>query len=473
MDSLIFYFVLPLPPFNVLGICLYCQFGKFVRVSFICEAARIKKLQRVGNSAAITMSLCGPPFSFPSGATSCSGGKPIANGPNHLSSRPFRLGPIMSLNRQNSGAETTAASSSSSALNYFTKLLWGPSLPPGLLISTVRSAWTTAWGIMMSQLAPSDPSGSYSRPISKFRVTEPSQFSGRRPGTLHLYVGLPCPWAHRTLIVRALKGLEDSVPVSVAAPGVDGSWEFQDSRIPITSWEKHSILPGKDRVNGCRNLREVYAMRSGGYSGRCTVPMLWDVERKEVACNESYDIIEVFNSGLNQLSANPELDLSPLELQGKIEEWNRVIYPNVNNGVYRCGFAQTQEAYDAAVNQLFGALDNIDSHLNRSRYLCGDVLTLADVCLFTTLIRFDLVYNVLFKCTKKKLLEYPNLHGYMRDIYQIPKVAATCNFTAIMDGYYQFLFPLNPGNIKPAIPAACDHEVLSSPHNRESLSIIS
>ncbi|ERN15945.1 hypothetical protein AMTR_s00039p00238110, partial [Amborella trichopoda] len=135
-----------------------------------------------------------------------------------------------------------------------------------------------------------------------------------------------------------------------------------------------------------------------------------------------------------------------------------------------CGFAQSQEAYDSAVEVLFSTLDKIDAHLATNRYLCGDALTLADICLFTTLIRFDLVYNVLFKCTKKKLIEYPTLHGYMLDIYQIPKVAATCNFDAIMDGYYRILFPLNPGGIRPAMPLGYAHETLSKPHNREMLS---
>lgn len=134
---------------------------------------------------------------------------------------------------------------------------------------------------------------------------------------------------------------------------------------------------------------------------------------------------------------------------------------------YRCGFAQSQQAYDVAVRGLFDTLDKLESHLSTSRYLCGDALTLADVCLFTTLIRFDLAYNVLFKCTKKKLVEYPNLYGYLCDIYQIPGVAKTCNFEAIMDGYFCTLFPLNPGGIRPALPLACDHEFLSKPHNRQ------
>lgn len=225
-----------------------------------------------------------------------------------------------------------------SPLTTLTNLLWGPSLPPGLLISTVRTAWNTTWRLMMSQLAPSDPVGNYSRPASKFRATNPSSLlfssSGQhdpRPGSLHLYVGLPCPWAHRALIVRALKGLEDAVPVSIASPGIDGSWEFTGKESPASD----SILPGIDKSNRCRNLREVYGLRRGGYSGRSTVPMLWDVDKKDVACNESYDIILVFNSGLNSLATNPDLDLCPQPLKADIERWNQVVYPNINNGVYR------------------------------------------------------------------------------------------------------------------------------------------
>ncbi|KAL4588019.1 hypothetical protein LXL04_000897 [Taraxacum kok-saghyz] len=350
-------------------------------------------------------------------------------------------------------------------ITSITKLLWGKSLPPQLLISTVRSAWSTAWHLMMSQLAPSDPSGSYTRPVSQFRNPNYQQL---QPNSLHLYAALPCPWAHRTLIVRALKGLQDAIPVSIASPGLDGSWVFIDS--PIPNGDTLILIPTRDKVNGAKTVREVYKSRREGYDGRCTVPMLWDVEKKEVVCNESYDIIELLNSGLNSVARNPDLDLSPPELKKQIDEWNTIIYPSINNGVYRCGFAQSQEAYDTAVNELFNALNIVDDHLKGSRYLCGDNLTLADVCLFTTLIRFDLVYNVMFKCTKKKVVEYPSLHGYMRDIYQIPDVAETCNLEAMMDGYYKFLFPLNPGNIRPVMPSGCDHHALSQTHNRESLS---
>ncbi|KAK4281330.1 hypothetical protein QN277_012840 [Acacia crassicarpa] len=369
-----------------------------------------------------------------------------------------RLQPMMSLNQT-----PQPSNSNSSTINSLTKLLWGQSLPPGLLIATVRTAWNSTWRLMMSQLAPSDPSGGYSRPASKFRA---SRLSVSSPSRLHLYVGLPCPWAHRTLIVRALKGLEEAVPVSVASPGLDGSWEFKYVR----GREKDKLNPTLDKANGCKTLKEVYRLRNGGYDGRSSVPMLWDGDKRDVLCNESYDIIELFNSELNGFASNPNLDLSPPELKGKIREWYQIIYPNVNNGVYRCGFAQSQEAYDRAVNELFNTLDKLEDHLGGSRYLCGDSLTLVDVCLFTTLIRFDLVYNGIFKCTKRKLLEYPNLYAYMRDIYQIPKVAETCNFTEIMDGYYKILFPLNPGSIRPIMPSGYDPQVLCRPHGRESIS---
>ncbi|KAL9282260.1 putative S-crystallin, glutathione S-transferase Omega/GSH, Thioredoxin-like superfamily [Arabidopsis thaliana] len=357
-----------------------------------------------------------------------------------------------------------STSTTTSIFTSATKLLWGPSLPPGLLISTARTAWTTVWQLMMTQLAPSDSSGSYTRPTSKFRL-DPTQFTSAASSELHLYVGLPCPWAHRTLIVRALKGLNDAVPVSIASPGQDGSWEFKDNNIPIK--DKDKLIPSLDKANRCRNLKEVYKSRSGGYDGRCTVPMLWDLRKKDVVCNESYDIIEFFNSGLNKLARNDNLDLSPPELKEMIQGWNQIVYPKVNNGVYRCGFAQSQEAYDGAVNELFSTLDEIEDHLGSNRYLCGERLTLADVCLFTTLIRFDSVYNILFKCTKKKLVEYPNLYGYLREIYQIPGVAATCDISAIMDGYYKTLFPLNASGIQPAISSSGDQDSLLRPHNRD------
>uniref|UniRef100_K7LZD2 GST C-terminal domain-containing protein n=1 Tax=Glycine max TaxID=3847 RepID=K7LZD2_SOYBN len=263
--------------------------------------------------------------------------------------------------------------------------------------------------------------------------------------------------------MRTLKGLEDAVPVSVASPGLDGSWKFKRAGGPDTG----TIAPCLDKANACRTLKQIYRLRRGGYDGRSTVPMLWDKASKDVVCNESYDIIHLFNSELNSVAQNPGLDLSPPQLKKRIGEWNQIIYPNSKRqqrGLY------SQEGYDKELNDLFSTLDKLEVHLANSGYLCGDTLTLVDICLFTTLVRFDLAYNVLLNCTKKKLCEYTNLHAYLRDIYQIPKVAATCNFTDIMDGYYKILFPLNPGSIRPVMPSTCEHESLCRPHARESLS---
>ncbi|XP_006648100.2 glutathionyl-hydroquinone reductase PcpF [Oryza brachyantha] len=336
-------------------------------------------------------------------------------------------------------------------LTALTRLLWGRALPPSQLVLAVRHGWTSAWGLLMRQLAPSDPAtGAFTRTPSRFPTVV-----GTPSPRLHLYVGLPCPWAHRALLVRALLGLEHRLPLSVAFPGDDGAWSFTPD--------------SPDALYGKRKLREVYAARRGGFEGRASVPMLWDAERREVVCNESIEIAK-FLCGLADADAAGGLDLWPPELRQDIDRWYSFIYPSVNNGVYRCGFAQSQEAYDAAAGELFEALDRLEDHLSGSRYLCGDRLTLADVCLFTTLIRFDLVYSSLFRCTRRKLVEYPSLHAYTRDIYQMPKVAATCDMAAIMDGYFGALFPLNPGGIQPLVPASCDREALLEPHGREALS---
>ncbi|GJM87328.1 hypothetical protein PR202_ga03269 [Eleusine coracana subsp. coracana] len=339
-------------------------------------------------------------------------------------------------------------SASQDPLTALSRVLWGRALPPAPLILAVRHSWTTAWRVLMLQLAPSDPeTGAFKRSASGFPAVV-----GTPSARLHLYVGLPCPWAHRALLVRALLGLEDRLPVSVAVPGDDGAWSFTPD--------------SPDALYGKRKLREVYAARSGGFEGRATVPMLWDVDRREVVCNESIEIAKF----LCGLAEGGGLDLWPPELRQDIERWYGVIYPSVNNGVYRCGFAQSQEAYDTAASELFGALDRLEAHLAGSRYLCGDRLTLADVCLFTTLIRFDAVYNPLFRCTRRKLAEYPSLHAYTRDIYQMPKVADTCDMEAIMEGYFKTLFPLNPGGIQPLVPVSCDRDTLLRPHGREALS---
>lgn len=354
------------------------------------------------------------------------------------------------------------------------QMLWGRGLPPQMLVVAVRTAWSSGWKTMMKQLAPSDPRGSYTRPDSVFRGRPSNPVVSSEVGRYHLYAALACPWAHRALIVRALKGLEDAVRVSVASPGLNGPWEFSVSTcnsLSNSSTAGH-LRPTVDNANGCKTLKEVYARRKGGsgYDGRATVPMLWDTLRNDVVNNESADIIDILNSDFNQVAKFPQLDLSPPFLRDQIQRWNDIIYPNINNGVYRCGFAQSQGAYEIAVQCLFDTLDSLEVHLADSRYLCGDILTLADVRLFTTLFRFDPVYHILFKCSKKKLSEYPNLYGYMLDIYQMPGVATTCDLQAIMDGYYRILFPLNPGGIQPVVPVSFELASLNRVHNRELIS---
>ena len=229
-----------------------------------------------------------------------------------IHSSPALLSSFDSL-RQRNLRRPISATASPDPLTAVAGLLWGKSLPPQTLIGAVRTAWSGAWHLMMRQLAPSTPSGSYSRPPSAF-PSVPQEYYATVPSdstSLHLYVGFPCPWAHRTLIVRAIRSLETQIAVSIASPGADGSWELNSQGVR-------------------RTLRDVYRSQVGGYEGRSTVPMLWDKVKNKVICNESYGIIEFLNS---IPSGGP--DLAPLELRDEIERWNRIIYPDVNNGVYR------------------------------------------------------------------------------------------------------------------------------------------
>ncbi len=304
---------------------------------------------------------------------------------------------------------------------------------------------------MMSKLAPRSKTGEYIRPASQFRSSIGAEADNPyqpAAGRYKLYVGLSCPWAHRTLIVRALKGLEETIAVTIVSPSpIEGGWIFNQEE------------------EGCRTLAELYVLAKPGYSGRCTVPVLWDTQTKTIINNESSEIIVMLNSALNEFAKNPTLDLYPGELQEGIDAWNEKIYHAVNNGVYRCGFAQTQEAYDKTCAELFNVLDEIDTVLETSRYLCGERLTLADVRLFTTLFRFDIVYYGLFKCNRRRIQDYKHLGAYLRDLYQLPGVAKTCNLEAVKQDYYGNLFPLNPGSI---IPAGPDMDLLE-PHYRENV----
>ncbi|MEP0779483.1 glutathione S-transferase family protein [Microcoleus sp. ZQ-A2] len=326
------------------------------------------------------------------------------------------------------------------------------SLPPKLIIKLGKFVWTTLWHIMMSNLAPRNKQGAYIRPSSQFRNcigTEEGNPYPPETGRYHLYVGLSCPWAHRTLVIRALKGLEDAISVSIVSPSpIEGGWVFNEEE------------------QGCRTLAELYQLAKPGYTGRSTVPVLWDSQTKTIVNNESSEIIVMLNSQFSEFAKNPSLDLYPEEQRDKIDEWNEKIYHSVNNGVYRCGFAQTQEAYNQVCNELFATLDEIDAALETSRYLCGDRVTLADIRLFTTLFRFDVAYYGIFKCNRRRIRDYKNLGAYLRDLYQLPGVADTCNLEAVKQDYYGNLFPLNPGGI---IPSGPDMTNLLEPHARENV----
>jgi glutathionyl-hydroquinone reductase len=303
------------------------------------------------------------------------------------------------------------------------------------IIKLGRLTWTTMWQVMMSQLAPRSKAGAYERPESAFRGTiDPANEAPG--GRYRLFVGMGCPWAHRTLLVRVLKGLEGAIGVSLVTPSPeDGGW----------------LLAKPER--SCTSLAELYKWAMPGYQGRSTVPVLFDDAIQKVINNESGEIIEILNGSFNHLATHPELNLYPEAARADIDRWNEQIYPAVNNGVYRCGLAQSQAAYDTAVQELFDMLDTIEAHLADRAFLVGEQISLADVRLFPTLIRFDLAYYGLFKCSRRRIRDYANLSQYVRRIYQMPGIAATCDFGVIQQDYYGNLFPLNPGGI---VPTAVD-----------------
>lgn len=270
----------------------------------------------------------------------------------------------------------------------------------------------------------------------------------------HLYVSLACPWAHRTLIFRELMGLEELISVSVVSPHMlAGGWSF----------DQHSGSSGDD-LYGYDFLHQVYTRAKPDYTGRVTVPVLWDKQRETIVSNESSEIIRMFNSAFNELSGKTA-DLYPSALQSKIDALNDWIYERVNNGVYRAGFATTQEAYERNVLALFDSLDRIETILSTQRYLAGAELTEADLRLFTTLLRFDAVYHGHFKCNLKQLKDYPNISGYVRELYQLPGVADTVDMDHIKGHYYYSHDMINPTRVVPLGPALD----FDAPHGRDGL----
>jgi putative glutathione S-transferase len=274
------------------------------------------------------------------------------------------------------------------------------------------------------------------------------------PGRYHLYVSLACPWAHRTMIFRRLKRLEAAISVSVV------DWLMAEQ-----GWTFHAregVVP--DSVNGADYLWQVYVKADSAYTGRVTVPVLWDKHQGTIVNNESSEIIRMLNSAFDAFG-DATVDLYPMQLRPAVEAVNQRVYASVNNGVYRCGFATTQAAYEEAYADLFAALDWLEGLLGQTRYLARDRITEADWRLFTTLVRFDAVYHGHFKCNRQKIEEFHNLSNYLRELYQIPGIAGTVDFTHIKSHYYGSHGTINPTGIVPVGPAL-DYE---RPHDRDRL----
>lgn len=313
----------------------------------------------------------------------------------------------------------------------------------------VNGEWTTQW-------YEAGAKGDFIRDDTKFRhLVTADGSSGFRaePNRYHLYVSLACPWAHRTLIARRLKRLDGVIGVSVVHPHMgDNGWEF-------------SAFPGAtpDALHGARFLYEVYARAKADYTGRVTVPVLWDSERQTIVCNESRLILRMLREF--EAFTDAEVDLCPSGLEAAIDTEIDALYTPINNGVYRAGFAVTQEAYQGAVLELFSALSHYESRLRQQRFLVGSALSEADICLFTTLLRFDAVYHYHFKCNLKRLRDFPALHGYLQDMYQTQGVAETCNLEHIKHHYYTSHPNINPTRV---IPLGPELDLLE-PHQRAQL----
>jgi glutathionyl-hydroquinone reductase len=316
----------------------------------------------------------------------------------------------------------------------------------------VKGKWTTDWNRL-------DRNGKFKETPTTFRdrvTADGSSGFKAEAGRYHLYVSLACPWAHRTLIMRELKGLNDAISVSIVdAIMSDKGWMFSEA-------------PGSipDSVNHAQYLQEIYLKADPKYTGRITVPVLWDKQKQTIVNNESREIIRMFDVEFAAL-ATQKIDLYPRNLQQKIDETINAIYMPINAGVYRSGLATSQAAYEEAVTELFEHLNRWETVLSKQRYLCGDRLTEADICMFVTLYRFDSVYHGHFKCNFRRIIDYPNLWNYLKDLYQLPEFKATCNLDYVKRSYYMSMTDINPNRIVPKGPIVDFDE----PHDRDRFNI--
>ncbi len=297
-----------------------------------------------------------------------------------------------------------------------------------------------------------DSRGAFVRASSQFRswiVPEGTDADFvAEPDRYHLYVSYACPWAHRVLITRSMRGLEDVIGVTIVDPKMgDDGWAFGGGGDP-------------DPLYGAKFLRELYVRANPHYTGRVTVPTLWDKKKQTIVNNDSRDLMRMLNTSFDRFAKRPSL--APAHLQPKVDEMLDAIYDTYNNGVYRAGFAMSQEAYEEACRDVFKTLDRCEEILSKQRFLCGNVFTEADVAMFTTSLRFDLVYYSHFKCNIRRVQDYPNVWGFVRDVYQMPEVKKVCNLEHIKVHYYWSQTIVNPSRIVPLGPTLD----LDAPHDR-------
>lgn len=308
----------------------------------------------------------------------------------------------------------------------------------------INGVWHTGW-------YEPDAHGAFHRPAAKCRGWLGKGDHPAEPGRYRIYASYACPWAHRTLITRALRGLEDAVAVTFVDPKMgDDGWVFPEGE--------------PDPLHGVTYLRDLYLRADARFTGRVTVPVLWDERASAIVNNESREIMRMLDTELEPFAKGGPT-LAPPDRLAEIERTLDAIYGPINDGVYRAGFSGSQEAYEEACTALFAALDEWDAVLGRQRYLCGDALTEADVALFTTLLRFDVVYYAHFKCNVRRIQDYPNLSGYLRDIYQMPAVRPTCRLDQIKTHYYWSQTTVNPTRIVPLGPSLD----LDAPHDRAAM----